>query len=128
MKSRKQVKEPTKPLVIQDTPLKSQKEKAQRKEGIHKQSSGEAVHKRITRSQLATEKGKTVVTEESSVSKGSLNDLLQAIDIEESPLVRADLIESGKDKTQKTKASKKLQFDDQVSKFVFKPRRPVTRH
>jgi len=67
------------------------------------------------------------VIEESPVSKGSLNDLPQAIDIEESPLVRVDLIELGKDKTQKTKSSKKLKFDDQVSKFVFKPRRPVTR-
>lgn len=68
------------------------------------------------------------MTEESPVSKGSLSDLLQAIDIEESPLVRADLIESGKDKTQKAKASKELKFDYQVSKFVFKPRRPMTRH
>lgn len=69
-----------------------------------------------------------MVTKESSVSKGNLNDLLQAIDIEESPLVQADLIKSGKDKTKKIKASKKLNFDDQVAKFVFKPRRPVTRH
>ena len=37
------------------------------------------------------------------------------------------MIKSGKDKTKKIKASKKLKFDDQVSKFVFKPRRPVTR-
>lgn len=69
-----------------------------------------------------------MVTEEIPVSKGSFNDLLQAIDIEESPLVQADLIESGKDKTKKIKASKKLKFDDSVAKFVFKPRRPVTRH
>lgn len=57
-----------------------------------------------------------------------MNDLLQAIDIEESPLVQADLLELGKNKTKKVKSSKKLQFDDQVSEFVFKSRRPVTRH
>ena len=38
------------------------------------------------------------------------------------------MIETGKDKTKRAKASKKLKFDDQVSKFVFKPRRPVMRH
>ena len=65
--------------------------------------------------------------EETPVSKGDLNDLLQAIDIEESPLVQADLIESGKDKAKRVKASKKLKFDDQVDQFVFKPRRPITR-
>lgn len=69
-----------------------------------------------------------MVTEASPVSKGSLNDLLQEIDIEESPLFQADLIETGKGKTKKARTSKKLKFDDQVSKFVFKPRRPVTRH
>lgn len=68
-----------------------------------------------------------MVTDESLVSKGNLNDLLQAIDIEESPLVQADFNELGEGKSKKMKSSKKLQFDDQVSKFVFKPRRPVTR-
>ena len=43
LKARKQVKEPTRPLVIQDTPQQSQKEKAQIKEGVHEQSTGEAV-------------------------------------------------------------------------------------
>jgi len=68
-----------------------------------------------------------VIIEDSPVSKGDLNDLLQAIDIEESPLVQADVIESGKDKDKRAKASKKLKFDDQVDQFVFKPRRPITR-
>ena len=35
---------------------------------------------------MTKEKGKSVAIEESSVSKGDLNDLLQAINIEESPL------------------------------------------
>jgi len=37
------------------------------------------------------------------------------------------LIESGKEKAKKVKASKKLKFDEQVEQFVFKPRRPITR-
>jgi len=69
-----------------------------------------------------------VIIEESPVSKGELNGLLQAIDIEESPLVQEGLIESGKDKAKRVKASKKLKFDDQVDQFVFKPRRPITRN
>lgn len=76
---------------------------------------------------MAKEKGKSVAIEESSVSRGDLNDLLQAIDIEESPLVQSDLIESDKEKAKKFKASKKLKFDEQVEQFVFKPRRPITR-
>lgn len=115
-------------MIIQDTPQQAQKEKTHIKEGVHESSIGEVVQRRRTRIQLAKEKGKIVVTDESPVSKGNLNDLLQAIDIEESPLVQEDLIKSGKDKTKNIKASKKLKFDDQVSKFVFKPRRPMTRH
>jgi len=76
---------------------------------------------------VAKEKGKSVDIEKSPNSKGDLNDLLQAIDIEESSLVQVDLIESGKEKAKRVKASKKLKFDDQVEKFVFKPRRPITR-
>jgi len=76
---------------------------------------------------VAKEKGKSVAIEESPVSKGDLNDLLQAIDIEESPLVQANLIQSGKEKAKKVKASKKLKFDDQAEQFVFKPRKPITR-
>jgi len=37
------------------------------------------------------------------------------------------LIESGKDKDKRVKASKKLKFDDPVDQFVFKARRPITR-
>jgi len=69
-----------------------------------------------------------MITKGSPASKGSLNDLIQAIDIEESPLVRADLMEATKGKTKKAKTFNKLKFDDQASEFVFKPRRPFTRH
>ena len=70
--------------------------------------------RRRTRSQVAKEKGKLMAIEESPVSKGDLNDLLQAIDIEESPLVQAELIESDKETAKKVGASKKLKFDEQV--------------
>jgi len=76
---------------------------------------------------VAKEKGKSLAIEESPVSKGDLNDLLQEIDTEESPLVQADLMQSRKEKAKRVKASKKLKFDDQVDQFVFKPRRPITR-
>ena len=76
---------------------------------------------------MAKEKGKSVAIDESPISKGDLNDLLQAIDIEESPLGQVDLIESGKEKAKKVKASKKLKFDEKVEQFVFNPRRPITR-
>jgi len=75
------------PLVVQDTPQQSQKKKVQIKEGVQEQSIGEMVQRRVTRSQLAREKGNTVIANGSPASKRSLNDLLQAIDIEESPLV-----------------------------------------
>ena len=52
---------------------------------------------------------------------------MQEIDIEESPLVQAYLMQSRKEKAKRVKASKKLKFDDQVDKFVFKPRRPIMR-
>ena len=42
-------------------------------------------------------------------------------------MVHADFIELGEGKSKKMKSSKKLQFDDQVSEFVFKPRRLITR-
>lgn len=95
---------------------------------VQEQSIDKAVKRRVTRSQLAKEKGKTVIVDESPTSKGRLNDLLHTIYIEETPLVQAELLEANKNKTKGVKSSKKLQFDDQVSKFVFKPRRPVTRH
>lgn len=76
---------------------------------------------------MAKEKIKSVSIEGNPVSKGDLNDLLQAIDIEESPLVQADLMQSRKEKAKRVKASKKLKFHDQVDQFVFKPRRPIRR-
>jgi len=80
LKARKQVKEPMRPLVIQDTPQHSQKRKVRSKR-MYKRNHRFSVQRRVTRSQLAREKGKTVFTEGSPFSRGSLNYFLQAIDI-----------------------------------------------
>ena len=82
---------------------------------------------RLTKSQRLKEKGKVVVTEG---SRGNLNDILQAIDIEESPLVQADFIklDIGGRREKKLKTSKMLDFQDEVAEFIFKPRKPSTRH
>ena len=59
MKARKQVRESTKTLTIQDTPQQSLKEKTQVKEGAHESNTGEGVQRRRTRSQVAKEKGRS---------------------------------------------------------------------
>ena len=56
-----------------------------------------------------------------------LNDILKAIDIAKSALVQANVIESDKGKSKKMKSSKKLEFEDDVTTFVFKPRKTLTR-
>lgn len=75
LKARKQIGESTKPLTLQDTPQQSIKET------VHESSAREGVQRRRTRRQVAKEKGKSMAIEENNVSKGDLNDLLQAIDI-----------------------------------------------
>ena len=82
---------------------------------------------RLTRSQRLKEKGKIVVTKG---SRGNLNDILQDIDIEESPLVQANFIkvDTGGSKSKKLKTSKRLDFQYEVAEFIFKPRKPSTRH
>ena len=59
--------------------------------------------------------------------KSNLNDILEAIDIEESPLVQADFIKFDEGKPKKMKSSKKLEFEDEVAAFVFNPRKPLTK-
>ena len=82
---------------------------------MQEQSSRKSAQKRLTRSQIAREKGKTVVSEEDPSLKGSLNDILQSIDIEESPLVQADFISLDEGESKKIKSSKKLDFNDEIS-------------
>ena len=67
------------------------------------------------------------ISGESPGLKGNLNDILQAIDIEESPLVQADFINFDEGKPKKMKSSKKLEFEDEVAASVFKPIKPLTR-
>lgn len=69
-----------------------------------------------------------MVTNENSQLRSDLNDILQAIDIEESPLVQAEFINMDTcGKSKKLKTCNKLDFEDEVSEFVFKPRKPQTR-
>ena len=90
LKPRKQVKEPmiNTSLNIQRTPQSTQKKRTQVKKTIQEQSTSKTTQKKLTRSQRSKEKGKVVVTNENLELRGDLNDILQAIDIEESPLVQ----------------------------------------
>ena len=42
-------------------------------------------------------------------------------------MVQADFIKFDEGKPKKMKSSKKLEFEDEVAAFVFKPRKPLTR-
>ena len=68
-------------------------------------------HGRITRSQI--------------VGKGNLEDSLQAIDIEETLVVKVVEVKGGK-KKKKGLTAKKLDFSSEDAGFVFKPRNPRT--
>ena len=130
LKPRKQVKEPmtNTSLNIQKTPKSAQEKRTQAKETIEEQSTSKTDQKKLTRSQRSKEEGKVLVTDEKLESRGNLNDILQAIDIEESPLVQAYFIKLDTcGKSKKLKTSKKLDFEDEVSEFIFKPRKPLTR-
>ena len=60
--------------------------------------------------------------------KGNLEDILHAIDIEETPIVQAEDIEDGGRKLKKGKTTKKLEFVGDDVGFMFQPRKPMTRH
>ena len=57
-----------------------------------------------------------------------MEDILHAIDIEESPIVQAEDIEDGGRKLKKGKTAKKLDFAGDDAGFIFQPRKPMTRH
>jgi len=92
------------------------------------QSTNTPIQRRLTRSEIAKEKGKSVISGESSSLKGDLNDISKSIDISESPLVQVDVIEFDKGKSKKMKPSKKLEFEHDVTTFVFKPRKLLTKN
>ena len=116
-----------KPLIIQDQPQQFTKEKTHDKKTIPETSTSKAVSRVKTRSEINKEKGKAIAVEESPVSKASLNDLLQAIEFKQSEPVLIDLTQSPQEGTKKSKASKRLKFDEPGEEFIFKPRRPITR-
>ena len=66
----------------------------------------------MTRSQSVASKGKIVVPgiEDNPVIKGNLDDILHAIDIEESPFVQVDFIGVDEHKQKRVKSAKKLEF------------------
>ena len=129
LKPRKQVKEQVRktPVFILETPKSTKVKISEVKAMTQEQSTNKPVQRRLTRSQIAKEKGKSVISGESSSLKGDLNDILKAIGIAKSPLVQADVIEFDKGKSKKMKPSKKLEFEDDITTFVFKPRKSLTR-
>lgn len=68
-----------------------------------------------------------MISREGSSLKGDLNDILHAIDITKSPLVQVDVTKFDQRKSKKVKPSKKLEFEDDVTTFLFKPRNPLTK-
>ena len=121
-----------KPLIIKEQRQPSAKEEAQHKKTVPGPSGSETVSRVRTRSQISKEKCKALAVEESPVSKASLSDLLEAIEFEQiEPVhiepVHIDLTQSSPESTKKSRASKRLRFDEPGDEFIFKPRRPITR-
>ena len=91
LKPRKQVDKRTEKtqVLVAATPSPAKQRSKSVKEAKQKQVSSQQEIKRVTRSQAVASKGKTVVssTEDSPMIKGNLDDILHAIDIEESPIV-----------------------------------------
>lgn len=73
--------------VILETP-KSTKENISEVRGkAQEKSTSKTLQKKLTRSQVAKENGKIVISREVPSLKGDLNDILKAIDITKPPLV-----------------------------------------
>ena len=129
-------------LSLKETP-ESSKQKTHKRKDEFESSKVERVSRVRTRGQLNKEKGKLAPVEESPVSRGSLNDLLEAIELEQEhpiqvePLeieqdqlvspMHIDLTLSSPESSKKSKASKKLKFEEPGVEYAFKPRRPMTR-
>ena len=125
-KTKSQLKKSVKPLVIKKPPQPSSKEKVKHKRDVPGSSGSDRVSRVKTRSQISKEKGKSVAVEESPISKASLSDLLEAIEFERAEPVHIepmhiDLTQSSPESTKKSKASKRLRFDEPGEEFVFKP-------
>jgi len=130
-KQKHKSKQSGKPVVIKETPKPSE-EKMKYQKVASKPSEIAQQTKIRTRSQLNKEKGKSIAIEDSPMSKGSLKDLLEAIDFEQATSVQVepvpiDLTQSSPDSSKKSKASKRLRFEEAGKEFMVKPRRPITR-
>ena len=68
------------------------------------------------------------VNKSQTVVKGNLEDILHAIDIEETSIFQAEDIDEGGRKLKKGKTAKKLEFAGDDVGFMFQPRKPMTRH
>ena len=84
--------------------------------------------KRMTRSQKMVLEEKIVVVEDREKSKGNLEYILHAIDIEETPIVQDDFIEECGQKFKKAKYANKLEFEGEDAGFMFQARKPMTRN
>ena len=62
------------------------------------------------------------------MAKGNLEDILHAIDIEETPIVQVEDINEGGKKLKKAKSAKKLEFEGEDAGFMFQARKPMTRN
>lgn len=86
-----------KPLVVKETPQSSSKEKVKQKKDAPGPSEVERVSRVKTRGQLSKEKGTSIAVEESPMSKASLTDLLEAIELEQDQSVQIEPIEFEQD-------------------------------
>lgn len=82
-------------------------------------------HATINKSK-STAKNSKISTKKFTGGKGRLEDILQAIDIAETPVVKAIEVEGSKVK-RKGLIAKKLYFSTEDSSFLFKPRKTFTR-
>ena len=72
--------------------------------------------------------GSKRITMSQTVAKGNLEDILHAIEIEETPIVQAKDIDEGGRNLKKGKTAKKLEFAGDEVGFMFQARKPMKRH
>ena len=77
---------------------------------------------------IVSKNGSKRIIRSQTVAKGNLEDILHAIDIEETPIVQAEDIDEGGKKLKKAKSTKKLEFEGEDASFMFQARKPMTRH
>ena len=71
--------------------------------------------------------GSRRITRSQTIRKGNIEDILKAIDIEETPIFRSEDIEDDKKKKKKGKTVKNINFVGEDAGFLFQLRKPLTR-